>query len=60
MVGQVEEVDGVDGLLHRHHQVDHAEVVLEAVADEDTPAVHQEPEVPSGITTRIITEAAAR
>ena len=41
----MEEVHGVDGLLHRHHQVDHAEVVLEAVADEDAAAVHQVPGV---------------
>ena len=43
MVRKVKQVDSVNSLLHGDNKVDHAEVVLEAVADEDTPAVHQEP-----------------
>lgn len=40
--GRLEEVDGVDHLLLRHHQVDHAKVVAQAVPDEDHAVVDQE------------------
>merc|ERR1719327_1427784 len=35
MMRQMEKVDSVNGLLHGDNQVDHAEVVLEPVANED-------------------------
>ena len=45
MMRQMEKVDSVNGLLHGDNQVDHAEVVLEPVADEDAAAVNEESEL---------------
>ena len=42
---KMEQVDCVNGLLHGHQDVDNPEVVLETVANEDTAAVDQEPEL---------------
>ena len=44
MVREVEQVDGVNGLLHWHDKVDHTEIILEPVPYEDAAAVDKEPE----------------
>ena len=44
MVREVEQVDGVNGLLHWHDKVDHTEIVLEPVPYEDAAAVDKKPE----------------
>ena len=44
MVREVEQVDGVNGLLHWHNKVDHTEIVLEPVPYEDAAAVDKKPE----------------
>ena len=38
-------MDSVNGLLHGDNQVDHTEVVLEPVADEDAAAVNEKSEL---------------
>ena len=45
MVWKVKQVDSLNSLLHGDNKVDHAEVVLEPVADEDAAAVNEEPEL---------------
>ena len=45
MVWKVKQVDSVNSLLHGDNKVDHAEVVLEPVADEDAAAVNEESEL---------------
>lgn len=44
----LEQGHGVDGLILADQQVDDPEVVLEPVADEDDPDVHEEPELEIG------------
>ena len=45
MMRQVEEMDSIDSLLHRHHQIYHTEVVLESMTNEDAATVHKEPQL---------------
>ena len=45
VVRKVEQVDSVYRLLHRNQNVDHSEVILQPVTDEDASTVNQEPEL---------------
>ena len=45
MVREMEQVDSVNGLLHGYNKVDHAEIILQPVPNEDAATVDKEPEL---------------
>ena len=57
VMGEVVEVEGVNDLVAGHDQVNHPEIVLEAVTHEYHPGVHEEPSyIKITITGHIITQ----
>ena len=42
VVGQVEQVDCVDDLLHRDNKVDNPKVIFQSMPNENSPAIDEE------------------